>query len=168
MSILALRYSCSFVCYQIGKNRNTQICYYSEGKVVVITKVGDFYTPPSNVVRIIHNGSNHYDYLKQFVFGNTESAYNLSRSLHKTNNTDVLPKITRYDKDGHLKPRKMSPEVQQYLQQKNNSYVTLTIIATKEGKVVKKCSTLLTDIFINKPSKINTLDELKNIHHKDN
>mmetsp|Transcript_22636 Transcript_22636/g.49147 ORF Transcript_22636/g.49147 Transcript_22636/m.49147 type:complete len:209 (-) Transcript_22636:267-893(-) len=64
MTILAMRFRRSFVCCRVGKEPRTHFCHYSNGKVVVYQKEGEWYSPPPGSVCIVHNGGNHYDYLR--------------------------------------------------------------------------------------------------------
>lgn len=70
LCILALKYKHTFVSYQTGPNKAMAIAEYqsSTGFVTLHLIRGSWFSPPAGSICIIHNGTNHYEYLKVCTF----------------------------------------------------------------------------------------------------
>lgn len=70
LCILALKYKHTFLSYQTGRNKSMAIAEYqsSTGFVTLHLIRGSWYSPPAGSTCIVHNGTNHYEYLKVRAF----------------------------------------------------------------------------------------------------
>ena len=77
LCILALKYKHTFVSYQTGSNKAMAIAEYQSSTGIVTLHLirGSWYSPPVGSICIIHNGTNHYEYLEVRVLLTDEDAF---------------------------------------------------------------------------------------------